>query len=61
MELANKHASDPNALKTIFSSLLLICKIFYSLNAQVSCPSLSILLSLCSGWLGKNTVVFLNI
>ena len=36
MELANKHAADPVALKVIFSSLLLICKIFFSLNAQVN-------------------------
>lgn len=34
MGLAETHASDPNALKVIFSSLLLICKIFYSLNFQ---------------------------
>ncbi|KAK2157652.1 hypothetical protein LSH36_187g00016 [Paralvinella palmiformis] len=34
MDLASKHASDPNALKVIFSSLVLICKIFYSLNFQ---------------------------
>ncbi|XP_013392987.1 exportin-2-like [Lingula anatina] len=34
MELATKHASDPKALKVIFSSLVLICKIFYSLNFQ---------------------------
>lgn len=36
MELANKHASDPAALKVIFNILLLTCKIFYSLNFQVS-------------------------
>lgn len=35
MDLAKKHASDPSALKVIFSSLVLICKIFYSLNFQV--------------------------
>lgn len=34
MDLAEKHATDPNALKIIFSSLTLICKIFYSLNFQ---------------------------
>ncbi|XP_046365033.2 exportin-2-like [Haliotis rufescens] len=34
MELAKTHASDPSALKVIFSSILLICKIFYSLNFQ---------------------------
>lgn len=34
MELANKHASDPAALKVIFNILLLTCKIFYSLNFQ---------------------------
>lgn len=32
--LATKYANDPNALKVIFSSILLICKIFYSLNFQ---------------------------
>ena len=35
MELANKHGNDPKALKVIFSSILLICKIFNSLNFQV--------------------------
>ncbi|XP_035826529.1 exportin-2 isoform X2 [Aplysia californica] len=34
MDLATKHATDPNSLKVIFSSILLICKIFYSLNFQ---------------------------
>ena len=36
MELAKTHASDPNALKIIFSSIVLECKIFYSLNFQVN-------------------------
>ena len=35
MELANQHSDKPDALKIIFSSLCLICKIFYSLNYQV--------------------------
>uniref|UniRef100_A0A0B7B1D2 Exportin-2 n=2 Tax=Arion vulgaris TaxID=1028688 RepID=A0A0B7B1D2_9EUPU len=34
MGLATKHSNDPKALKVIFSSVLLICKIFYSLNFQ---------------------------
>jgi len=34
MELAKTHESNPTALKVIFSSLVLICKIFYSLNFQ---------------------------
>ncbi|KAJ8305405.1 hypothetical protein KUTeg_015950 [Tegillarca granosa] len=34
MNLAQIHSSDPNALKVIFSSIVLICKIFYSLNFQ---------------------------
>ncbi|PVD23451.1 hypothetical protein C0Q70_16723 [Pomacea canaliculata] len=34
MGLASTHANDPAALKVIFSSILLICKIFYSLNFQ---------------------------
>jgi exportin-2 (importin alpha re-exporter) len=34
MELAKTHANNPDALKVIFSSLVLICKIFYSLNFQ---------------------------
>lgn len=37
MELAKTHAKDPNALKVIFSSIVLECKIFYSLNFQVTC------------------------
>ena len=36
MDLATTHAADPQALKVIFSSLVIICKIFYSLNFQVS-------------------------
>ena len=36
MELAQKHSNDPSALKIVFNSLVLICKIFYSLNFQVS-------------------------
>ncbi|XP_064605063.1 exportin-2-like [Liolophura sinensis] len=34
MDLAKTHASNPDALKVIFSSIVLICKIFYSLNFQ---------------------------
>lgn len=34
VELAKKHATDPNALKVIFSSIVLECKIFFSLNFQ---------------------------
>ncbi|XP_074642803.1 exportin-2-like [Tubulanus polymorphus] len=34
MQLAQTNANDPSALKVIFSSLVLICKIFYSLNFQ---------------------------
>ena len=37
MEEANKSASDVSKLKDILSSILLICKVFYSLNFQVSC------------------------
>ncbi|CAB4023247.1 exportin-2-like, partial [Paramuricea clavata] len=34
MDLANKHSNNPESLKILFSSLTLICKIFYSLNSQ---------------------------
>ena len=34
MNLAKEHAQNPAALKVIFSSLLLIAKIFYFLNYQ---------------------------
>uniref|UniRef100_A0A023GFX0 Exportin-2 n=1 Tax=Amblyomma triste TaxID=251400 RepID=A0A023GFX0_AMBTT len=34
MELAKTHSSNPTALKVIFSSLVLIAKVFYSLNYQ---------------------------
>lgn len=34
MGLATTHANDPAALRVIFSSILLVCKIFYSLNFQ---------------------------
>ena len=35
MDLANKHSNDTESLKILFSSLTLICKIFFSLNSQV--------------------------
>lgn len=34
MGLAQTHANDVNALKVIYSSLVLMCKVFYSLNFQ---------------------------
>lgn len=34
MQLAETHSSNPAALKVIFSSLVLITKVFYSLNCQ---------------------------
>uniref|UniRef100_T1J763 Exportin-2 n=1 Tax=Strigamia maritima TaxID=126957 RepID=T1J763_STRMM len=34
VDLAGKHADQPEALKVIFSSLVIICKLFYSLNFQ---------------------------
>ncbi|KAJ8926069.1 hypothetical protein NQ315_009924 [Exocentrus adspersus] len=34
MNLAQTHANDVNALKIIYNSLMLICKVFYSLNFQ---------------------------
>ncbi|KAJ8940431.1 hypothetical protein NQ314_010728 [Rhamnusium bicolor] len=34
MNLAQTHATDVNALKVIYNSLVLICKVFYSLNFQ---------------------------
>ena len=35
MGLIGQHSNDATTLKLTFSSLLLICKIFRSLNAQV--------------------------
>lgn len=35
IDLCQTHATDVNALKVLFSSLILICKLFYSLNFQV--------------------------
>ena len=35
MELSVTHASNKDAVKLIYSSLVLIAKIFYSLNFQV--------------------------
>lgn len=40
MELTQKHANEPEALKVIYNSLLILCKVFYSLNFQVSKNSL---------------------
>ncbi|XP_053618509.1 exportin-2 [Plodia interpunctella] len=34
LDLANKHADNPQALRVIYSSLVLICKVFHSLNYQ---------------------------
>ncbi|XP_052743189.1 exportin-2 [Bicyclus anynana] len=34
IELTNTHANNPQALKVIYGSLVLICKVFYSLNCQ---------------------------
>ena len=34
MQLASAHAQNPTALKVLFSSLLLICKVFFSLTYQ---------------------------
>ncbi|XP_050671421.1 exportin-2 [Leptidea sinapis] len=34
LDLANTHAGNSQALKVIYSSLVLICKVFYSLNYQ---------------------------
>ena len=34
MQLASQHAQNPQALQILFSSLLLICKVFLSLTAQ---------------------------
>ena len=36
MELSVTHANNKDAVKLIYSSLVLITKIFYSLNFQVS-------------------------
>ena len=40
MGMIEKSATDVNAIKLIFSSLILTCKIFRSLNAQVNCAFL---------------------
>ncbi|XP_041975508.1 exportin-2 [Aricia agestis] len=34
LDLTTKHADNPQALKVIYGSLVLICKVFYSLNYQ---------------------------
>lgn len=34
MHLAQVHSEDVNALRVIYSSLVLVCKVFYSLNFQ---------------------------
>ncbi|CAH2986728.1 unnamed protein product [Chilo suppressalis] len=34
IDLTNKHADNPQALHVIYGSLVLICKVFYSLNYQ---------------------------
>jgi len=40
MELSVTHADNKDAVKLIYSSLVLIAKIFYSLNFQASDSSL---------------------
>lgn len=34
MNLATQHADNEQALRIIYSSLVLVCKVFYSLNFQ---------------------------
>lgn len=36
MNLTQVHASNVEALKVIYNSLVILCKVFYSLNFQVS-------------------------
>ena len=35
MKLTDMHANNTDALKVIYNSLTIICKVFYSLNFQV--------------------------
>lgn len=44
MNLTQVHANNPEALKVIYNSLVILCKVFYSLNYQVS---IYILICLC--------------
>lgn len=36
MKLTEVHSNDVEALKIIYNSLVVLCKVFYSLNFQVS-------------------------
>lgn len=36
MKLTQEHANNVEALKVIYNSLVILCKVFYSLNFQVS-------------------------
>lgn len=36
MNLTQVHANNTEALKVIYNSLVILCKVFYSLNFQVS-------------------------
>lgn len=36
MNLTQVHANNVEALKVIYNSLVILCKVFYSLNFQVS-------------------------
>lgn len=36
MNLTQVHANNMEALKVIYNSLVILCKVFYSLNFQVS-------------------------
>lgn len=36
MNLTQVHANNPEALTVIYNSLVILCKVFYSLNFQVS-------------------------
>jgi len=36
MNLTQVHADNMEALKVIYNSLVILCKVFYSLNFQVS-------------------------
>lgn len=57
MNLTQVHANNPEALKVIYNSLVILCKVFYSLNFQVSTLAvIKLVVLFCAQFLSFNIV-----
>lgn len=53
MNLTQVHANNVDALRVIYNSLVILCKVFYSLNFQVS----MFIISTCKMKINKNLLL----